>query len=261
MKIATWNVNSVKSRFEILLGWLKSQNPDVLLLQEIKTVTGDFPALEIESLGYKTAVMGQKSYNGVAILSRHPFSVRATRLPGDDADEQARYIEADIAGLVTVASIYLPNGNPINSEKFTYKLGWMERLRLHAANLLKEERPIVLGGDYNVCPEEMDAFDTEAMIADAVCRPESRAAFRRLTYLGYTDAVRSLHPHDPMYSYWDYQAGRWQRDQGLRIDHLMLSPQAADRLVAANVDRTPRGLERPSDHTPVWCELNVKFTK
>ncbi|MEZ5647692.1 MAG: exodeoxyribonuclease III [Alphaproteobacteria bacterium] len=257
MKIATWNVNSVKTRFEILLNWLKTVHPDVLLLQEIKTVTEDFPALEIEALGYKAAVVGQKSYNGVAILSRQPFTVRIIRLPGDTNDEQARYIEADVAGKMTVASIYLPNGNPIDTDKFRYKLTWMERLRLHAITLLAEERPVILGGDYNVCPEGIDTFDPRAMADDALCSPEARAAFRRIANLGYTDAIRSLYPHEPMYSYWDYQAGRWQRDHGLRIDHLLLSPQAADRLTSAGVDRDPRGLDRPSDHTPVWCDLDI----
>ncbi len=254
MKIATWNVNSIKVRIPHLTEWIKQADPDIVLLQELKTTEPQFPHLAIDELGYHAEIVGQKTYNGVAILSKAPLTIEHTSLPGDASDEQARYIEA-IVGDVRIASIYLPNGNPIGSEKFSYKLRWMDRLLAHAQSLLALEESVVLGGDFNVCPTDSDVYDPEGFAEDALCRPESRSRFRALTYLGYTDALRALHPELGLYSYWDYQAGRWNRDEGLRIDHLMLSPQAADRLKASNVDRTPRGMEKPSDHTPVWCEL------
>lgn len=255
MKIATWNVNSIKARLPRVLDWLGSnQAPDVALLQETKVVDDGFPTLEIEDLGYNIAVHGQKSYNGVAILSKRPIEDVMRGLPGDDGDEQARYIEATI-GTVRVASIYLPNGNPVDSEKFPYKLAWMERLIARARELLEQEETFVYGGDYNVCPEDRDCYDPVGFANDALCRPESRSRFRQLVYLGLTEAYRALHPDLVSYSYWDYTGGAWQKDHGLRIDHLLLSPQAADRLTACDIDRTPRGKERPSDHTPVWCEL------
>ncbi len=254
--IATWNVNSVKARLGIVVDWLKAFAPDVALLQELKCEADAFPRLEIEAAGYRAEVVGQKSYNGVAILARHPIDEVITDLPGDGEDEQARYVEATVAG-VRVASIYLPNGNPVPGPKFDYKLDWMKRLSTHAAALLDSERPIVLGGDYNVCPTDADCWDPAFMRDDALCQPESRAAFRTVLHQGYTDALRLQHTGPHLYSYWDYQAGRWQRDEGLRIDHLLLSPQAADRLVDTGVDKTPRDKEKPSDHTPVWCRLTM----
>ncbi len=260
MKIATWNVNSVKARLDNVLEWLKAAEPDVVLLQEIKTVDDGFPQLEIQGLGYHCAVHGQKSYNGVAILSRIGLDDVRCRLDGDDGDEQARYIEATVGavggnGGVRVASIYLPNGNPVSTEKFAYKLAWMERLRARAAELLAAERPVVLGGDYNVIPTDDDVHDPAAWADDALFRPESRAAFRSILWLGYTDAFRAIDPTPHKYTFWDYQGGAWQRDEGIRIDHLLLSPQAADRLAAAGIDTAPRARPKASDHTPVWCEL------
>jgi len=255
VKIATWNVNSAKVRLPAVLDWLHSATPDVLLLQEIKMPADQFPRLEIEAAGYRSAVLGQRGYNGVAILAKAPIEDVLEGLPGDETDEQARYLEATIAG-VRVAAIYLPNGNPVDSDKFPYKLAWMERLRERAAALLRAGGPVVLGGDYNVIPEPRDAYDPSAWVGDALYRPESRAALRRLIHLGYTDAFRGLHPTARgAYTFWDYQAGRWQNDEGIRIDHLLLSPEAADRLVACEIDRGPRGEPRASDHTPIWCEL------
>ncbi|WP_439817867.1 exodeoxyribonuclease III [Zavarzinia sp. CC-PAN008] len=261
MRIATFNVNSIKVRLPLLLGWLKQAAPDVVLLQEIKVETEKFPRTDIEDAGYNLAVVGQKTYNGVAILSKFPMTVELDCLPGSPGgEEQSRYVEAVVdagAHAVRVASIYLPNGNPVETEKFPYKLGWMERLRAHAATLLRHEEILVLGGDYNCCPTDLDVYDPVGWANDALCRPETRQHFRALCNLGFTDAVRALDPSPHLYTFWDYQAGRWQRDQGLRIDHLLLSPQAADRLMAAGVDKTPRGFDRPSDHTPAWVELAV----
>lgn len=254
MKIATWNVNSIKARLPNVLDWLKSAEPDVVLLQEIKTVDDGFPRLEIEALGYECAVHGQKSYNGVAILSKRGLEEVSARLPGDDGDEQARYMEATVAG-VRVATIYLPNGNPADSEKYPYKLAWMARLRERAAALLAGEMPVVLGGDYNVIPTDEDVHDAAAWAGDALIKPQTRAAFREILWLGYTDAFRAKDPTPHKYSFWDYQGGAWQKDHGIRIDHLLLSPQAADRLETAGIDTGPRGKQKASDHTPVWCTL------
>lgn len=253
-RIATWNVNSVKARLSNVQEWLEQAKPDVVLLQEIKCQDDGFPAAEFEGAGWHVAVHGQKSYNGVAILSRHPMDNVRRRLPGDDSDEQARYIEADILGL-RVASLYLPNGNPTPGEKFDYKLRWMRRLIAHTQSLLAEDVPFVLGGDYNICPTDADVYDPAGWAEDALCRPESRALFRQLCNLGLTEAFRALHPEPGRYSFWDYQAGAWPRDNGLRIDHFLLSPQAADRLVACDIDKGPRGREKASDHTPVWLDL------
>jgi exodeoxyribonuclease-3 len=254
-KIATWNVNSVKVRLGHVLDWLKTAQPDVLLLQEIKVVEEGFPRLEIEDLGYNCAISGQKTYNGVAILSKRPIEVDQRGLPGDESDTQARYIEG-FTGNVRVASIYLPNGNPVDTEKFAYKLGFLGRLHSHVRELLGQEEAFVLGGDYNVAPTDHDVYNPEAWKNDALCRPESRAAFRKLLNLGLTDAIDVLGKNRGRYTWWDYQAGAWQRDQGLRIDHLLLSPQAADRLTDSGIDKGPRGKEKPSDHTPVWCQLD-----
>ena len=255
LKIATWNVNSVKARLGNVLDWLGAFAPDVVLLQETKTVDAGFPATEIEALGYNLALHGQKSYNGVAILSKRPIEAVRRGLPGDDEDAQARYIEAEISG-VRVASIYLPNGNPVDSEKFPYKLAWMDRLYDHAARLLEAEEAVVLGGDYNIVPADGDVYDPEAWRDDALCRPDSRARFRAMLNLGYTEAFRALHSEIGVYSFWDYQRGRWHRDEGLRIDHLLLSPHAADRLEACEIDSAPRARPKASDHTPVWCTLS-----
>ena len=262
MRIATWNVNSLKARLEKVSGWLERTRPDVLLLQETKVVDDAFPRLEIEDLGYNVAAHGQKTYNGVAILSRFPLEDVSRGLDGDDADDHARYIEAVVGGAtpVRVASIYLPNGNPIGTPKFTYKLSWMERLRARLTALLEHEEICVFGGDYNVCPTDDDVWSPAAFADDALCQPESRHHFRALLYLGLTDALRARHPEPGVYTYWDYQGGAWPKDHGLRIDHLLLSPQAADRLGAAEVDRRPRGKNRASDHTPVWCEIVEETT-
>jgi exodeoxyribonuclease III len=254
MKIATWNVNSLKARLPNVLAWLEINRPDVVCLQEIKTEAASFPELELRGLGYHLEVLGQKSYNGVALLSRLPATEVLRGLPGDTGDEQARYIEAMIGG-VRIASIYLPNGNPVGTDKYPYKLAWMDRLREHARGLLAAEIPFVLAGDYNVCPTDDDVYDPIGWREDALCRPESRARFRALLHLGLTDAFRALHPEPNRYTFWDYQAGRWYRDEGLRIDHFLLSPQTIDRLIACDVDREPRGREKASDHTVVWCEI------
>ena len=255
MRIATWNVNSVKARLPRVLEWLQEAAPDVALLQEIKVQDQGFPAAEIEDLGYNVLVHGQKSYNGVAILSKRPIEDSLIGLPGDGNDEQARYLEATVDS-VRVAAIYLPNGNPTDSEKFGYKLDWMDRLKNRAQALLETEESVVLGGDYNVCPLDQDCWDPLGFADDALLRPETRARFNALLNLGLTEAFRAQHPGEIAYSYWDYQAGAWQKDHGLRIDHLLLSPEAADRLLATGIDKRPRARERPSDHTPVWCELS-----
>lgn len=255
LKITSFNINGIRARLPNLLEWLKATRPDVALLQEIKCVDENFPELEIGDLGYNVAVHGQKSFNGVAILSKRPIEDPTRGLPGDDMDEQARYIEA-VTGGVRVASIYLPNGNPTDSEKFPYKLAWMERLIAHAERLLGYEEVLVLGGDYNVVPTDADVYDPEAWAGDALCRPEPRARFRSLLNLGLTDAFRALHAEEA-YTFWDYQQGRWQRDEGLRIDHLLLSPEAADRLERCDIDKAARGAEKASDHAPIWCELTI----
>lgn len=254
MKIVTWNVNSVKARLAHVLAFLSDFGPDVLLLQELKCRTEEFPRLEIEAAGYRCAINGQKSYNGVAILSRAPIEVLSEVLPGEPDDGSARYLEARIGDLI-VASIYAPNGNPVGTEKYAVKLAWLQRLERHAAALLASERPVVLGGDYNIIPTADDVYDPADWKDDALWQPASREAYRRMIWSGYTDAFRAIDPRPHQYSFWDYQAGRWQRNEGIRIDHLLLSPAAADRLVAAGIDRGPRGREKASDHTPVWCEL------
>lgn len=258
LKIATWNVNSIKARLPNVLDWLDEAKPDVVLLQEIKVVDENFPAMEIEERGYNCAVHGQKTYNGVAILSKHPLEDVRTGLPGGDGDDHARYIEAWVdagdAGF-RVASIYLPNGNPAPGDKYDYKLAWMDRLATHAKKLLAAEEPVVLAGDYNVIPAEEDCYDPAAWIDDALFLPQTRAKFRTILNLGYTEAWRSLHTESHVYSFWDYQGGAWQKDNGIRIDHLLLSPRAADRLTDCQIDKGPRGREKASDHTPVWCEL------
>ncbi len=255
--LASWNVNSIKARIGNVIAWIETFKPDVLLLQELKCQEEGFPALEIRGLGYHYEMVGQKSYNGVAVFSTQPIEVRRSSLPGDESDQQARYLEVETYGVVT-ASIYLPNGNPVASgDKFSYKLAWMDRLARHAEDLLKEEKALVLGGDYNVIPQPEDCYDPEAWRGDALFRPESRQALRRLVNLGFTDAYRQIHPKTRGYSFWNYQGGAWQNDLGIRIDHLLLSSQAADCLQDCNIDREPRGKEKASDHTPIWCRLDL----
>lgn len=257
MRIATWNVNSVRQRLEHLLGYLQRIGPDVVCLQEIKCTDEAFPRAEIEALGYHCAVHGQKGFNGVAILSREPAAI-ATGLPGDAADLQARYIEAVVAtgaGPVRIASIYLPNGNPVGSEKYPYKLAFMDRLITHARGLLAREEMLVLAGDYNIIPEAIDVADPQNWTADALFLPQSRERFRTLINLGLTEALRATTDEAQVYSFWDYQAGAWQKNRGLRIDHLLLSAQAADRLLDCTVDRDLRNLDKPSDHVPVRIDL------
>lgn len=256
VKIATWNVNSINARLPNAEAWLKAAEPDVVLLQEIKCESDKFPALAFEALGYKAHAHGQKSYNGVAILSKEAIEDVQEGLPGGSGDSQARYLEATTFGL-RVASIYLPNGNPAPGEKYDYKLAWMKRLKAQAESLLKSEQLVVLGGDYNCIPQPEDCHDPKAWADDALFLPQTRQAFREILNLGYAEAFRELHPSKIDYSFWDYQRGAWQQDKGIRIDHLLLSPQATDRLVACEVDRGPRGEEKASDHTPVWCELEL----
>lgn len=260
MKVTTWNINGVKARLESALAYLRQESPDVICLQEIKSQTEAFPAAAFEELGYQCAIHGQKGFNGVAILSKLPLEDVRTGLPGNDEDVQSRFIEAVISvpsGIVKVASIYAPNGNPVATEKFPYKLAWLDRLHAHFRDLLAEEIPFVMAGDYNIIPEPIDAKRPAAWTSDALFQPESRAAYRRMLCDGLTDAIRLCHPGPGVYTFWDYQAGAFQKDDGIRIDHLLLSPQATDRLRAAGVDRFTRGWEKPSDHVPAWIELDV----
>ena len=260
MKIVTWNINGVKARLEGVAAYLREASPDVLCMQEIKNVDEGFPVSLFEDAGYQIETHGQKGFNGVAIASKFPLEDVARRLPGNDDDEQSRYIEATISrpsGAIRIASLYLPNGNPLGTEKFSYKLGWMDRLRAHAQALLEDEMPVVLAGDFNVIPEPADAKRPAAWTGDALFQPESRAAYRRLINLGYIDAVRACEPGPGVFTFWDYQAGSWNKDDGIRIDHLLLSPQAADRLSSAGVDRFTRGWDKPSDHAPAWIEVDM----
>jgi exodeoxyribonuclease-3 len=260
LKIATWNVNSIKQRVEPMQRWLQERDPDVVCLQEIKCVDDAFPRSTFEDMGYNVATHGQKAYNGVAILSKKPLEEVERGLPGGNGDEHARYIEAVVSvdgGAVRVASIYLPNGNPAPGPKYDYKLAWMERLREHARARLALEEPMVLAGDYNVIPTPDDVHDPALWVNDALFLPETRAKFREISFLGLTDAVRATSDDKGLYTFWDYQAGAFQKNNGIRIDHLMLSPQAADRLTAAGIDRATRAGEKPSDHVPVWAEFNL----
>lgn len=257
---ATFNVNGISARLPRVLDWLKDKKPDIACLQEIKCPDERFPTAEISDLGYTIAVQGQKSFNGVAILSRIPFSVTFEGLPGDKSDSQARFLEVrfDLEAYVfKLASLYLPNGNPCPGEKFDYKLDWMRRLIKHTRQLLVDEIPFALLGDFNVCPSDLDCFDPRLFADDALLHPKSRALWHELKWLGLTDAIRHVDPTGSAYSYWDYQAGAWARDRGLRIDHILLSPELADRLTDAGIDRAVRGLERPSDHVPVWCRIEA----
>ena len=256
MKIVTFNINGIRARMPRLIEYLARERPEIVCLQELKCADEALPVTDIEAAGYRGVWHGQKGFNGVAILSRGDAPLlRQIGLPDDPDDSHSRYIEAEAHGLI-VASIYLPNGNPIGTDKFTYKLRWMERLRARAAALLAEERAVVLAGDYNVIPEDRDTFSKRAMANDALFQPESQAAFRSLVHQGWTDALRASHPCEPrLFTFWDYQAGALARDAGFRIDHLLLSPQAADRLRGAGVDKWARAEEKASDHAPTWADL------
>ncbi len=257
MQIATWNINSVRMRLDNLLRYLREVSPDVLCLQEIKCTDEQFPQLEIAAAGYNVAVHGQKSWNGVAILSKRPMEPMP-RLPGDDADAQSRYIEAVITtdgAPVRVCCLYLPNGNPPDTDKYGYKLAWMDRLHARARALLTHEEPLVMAGDYNVIPGPDDVYEASNWVGDALYLPQTRERYRALLNLGLTDALRATTDEAELYTFWDYQAGAWQRNKGIRIDHLLLSPQAADRLVGVTIDKDRRAEDKPSDHVPIRVEL------
>jgi exodeoxyribonuclease-3 len=259
MRIATWNVNSIRQRLDHLLTWLKETSPDIVCLQEIKCMDDAFPREPIEALGYNVVTHGQKTFNGVALLSRLPFDETKPRLAGDDDDQHARFLEGVVSlkhGVLRIACLYLPNGNPPNTDKYPYKLKWMRRLADYSRERLKTEEPFVLAGDFNVIPAAADAYDPAAWAGDALFLPETRAHYQSLLALGLTDALRAVTDAPKQYTFWDYQAGAWQKNNGIRIDHLLLSPQAADRLVTAGIDKYVRGWEKPSDHVPVWIELD-----
>lgn len=260
MKLATFNINGIKARIEALPAWLAQAKPDVVCLQEIKSVDEAFPREVFEDMGYRVETHGQKSFNGVAILSRLPLEDVTRGLPGDEGDEQARWIEATVIGerrAIRVCGLYLPNGNPAPGPKYDYKLAWMARMEARVKTLLATEEPLAFCGDYNVIPEPQDAAKPEAWVTDALFLPETRAAFRRIVNLGLTDAFRARDPRPGQYSFWDYQAGAWERNNGIRIDHLLLSAQCADLLREAGIDKAVRGGEKPSDHVPVWVELDA----
>ena len=259
MKIASFNITGVKARLPALLGWLRETAPDVAVLQEIKSEDAAFPRMEIEDLGYNLETHGQKGFNGVAILSKRPLEDVSRGLPGDEGDEQARWIEATVIGerrAVRVCGLYLPNGNPAPGPKYDYKLAWMARLEAHARTLLAGEEPVAMLGDYNVIPEPRDCWDPKVWAADALFLPDTRRAFRRIVHLGFTDAIRALDDGE-VYTFWDYQGNGWLKNHGIRIDHALLSPQAADLLRSAGVDRDMRDGAKPSDHAPVWVDLDA----
>ncbi len=258
MRVATWNVNSVKQRLDNLLAWLTERQPDIVCLQETKCIDEAFPREPIEALGFNVAVHGQKTFNGVAILSKLPFEEVTPRLPGDERDDHARFLEAVVStahGVLRVASIYLPNGNPAPGDKYNYKIDWMERLVVYARRRLALEEPLVLAGDYNIIPSEADVRNPAAWTGDALFLPRTREKFRALRALGLSDAVRASSDAAGLYTFWDYQAGAWQKNNGIRIDHILLSPQAADCLVQVDIDRHVRAWDKPSDHVPVVAEL------
>ncbi|NOC44397.1 MULTISPECIES: exodeoxyribonuclease III [unclassified Ruegeria] len=259
MKIATFNINGIKARVEALPRWLDEAQPDVVLLQEIKSVDENFPREIFEERGFNVETHGQKSFNGVAILSKLPLEDVSRGLPGDDADEQARWIEATVVGkkALRICGLYLPNGNPAPGPKYDYKLAWMERLYHRARDLLATEEPALMAGDYNIIPQVEDAKRPEAWREDALFRPESRTAFRKILNLGFTEAFRATTQSAGHYSFWDYQAGAWNRNDGIRIDHFLLTPQAADLMRDCQIDAAVRGHEKPSDHVPVWVDLDI----
>ena len=263
IKIASWNVNSIKVRGEQVIDWLQASDTDILMMQETKSMDENFPHALFEAAGYKVHAHGQKTYNGVAIASRVDVDDVRPRLPhpdGDSADEQARYLEIDVAGM-TIAGLYLPNGNPVHddqgqiNQKFTYKLDWMKRLADHARALNASGRPVIFGGDFNIIPGAMDAWDINVWKGDALHHPESLAAFRAICWQGYTELFRARHPQSIVYSFWDYQGGAWQKDHGIRIDHFLANAEATDLVLEVGINKTPRGNDRASDHTPVWCVL------
>ena len=254
MKIASWNVNSIRARIDHVTAWIKLQQPDVLLLQELKAT--EFPALVFQALGYESVAVTQKSYNGVAVLSRYPMETINTTLAGDEADSHARYLELTVEG-IRMVNIYLPNGNPVGTEKFAYKLAWMDRLLQKMSAWQKEDVPVLVGGDFNVIPEDIDCHKPSSWIRDALFQPEPRSRYRALLDIGYTDAFRSLHPGETgQFTFWDYFRQAFEHNRGIRIDHFLLSPKLADRLQSCVIDRGPRAQERPSDHTPIMVELS-----
>jgi len=260
LKIATWNINGVKARLDALTAWLGEASPDIVCLQEIKSLDEAFPREPIESLGYNLQTHGQKGFNGVAILSKRPLEDVTPRLGGDPSDEQARFLEAVVStesGVLRVASAYMPNGNPIGGEKFAYKLAWMERLQTWVHERMELEEPFLLAGDYNIIPEPEDARHPERWTEDALFQPEVRRAWRELLACGLTDAVRAVSDDPGLYTFWDYQAGAWQKNNGIRIDHILMSPEAADRFAGAGIDKHVRAWEKPSDHVPVWVALDL----
>lgn len=259
LTIASWNINGVKARLETALAYLSQAAPDVIVLQEIKSVDDGFPREAFEALGYQVETFGQKSFNGVALLSKRPIEVVVRGLPGDEDDDQARYIEGLVsheAGIVRVGGLYLPNGNPVDTPKFDYKLCWMDRLKAHATARLELEEPFLLLGDFNVIPVAVDAARPEIWMADALYLPQTKQAFRELMALGLTDAVRTV-SDDPHYTFWDYQAGAWQKNNGIRIDHLLMSPELSDHLIDCGIDAFVRAWEKPSDHVPVWARFDL----
>jgi exodeoxyribonuclease-3 len=261
MRIATWNVNSIKQRMDNAASWLAERQPDIVCLQETKCVDEAFPREAFEALGYNVAVHGQKTFNGVAILSKHPFDEVTPGLPGDHSDDHARFMEAVIStknGSLRIATIYLPNGNPPDTDKYSYKIKWMNRLIDYAKERLALEEPLVLAGDYNVIPAAADVRNPSGWATDALFLPATRERYRALCHLGLTDAVRASSEETGLYTFWDYQAGAWQKNNGIRIDHVLLSPQAADRLIGATIDRHVRAWEKPSDHVPVVVELAIE---
>jgi exodeoxyribonuclease III len=261
MRIATWNVNSIKQRMEHLVAWLTERAPDIVCLQETKCIDDAFPREPLEALGYNVVVHGQKTFNGVAVLSKYPFDEVTPKLPGSDEDDHARFLEAVVstsAGALRLASVYLPNGNPPDSDKYSYKISWMDRLIHYTGERLLLEEPLVLAGDFNVIPSEVDARNPTRWVGDALFLPRTRGKFRALCNLGLTDAVRAASDGPGPYTFWDYQAGAWQKNDGIRIDHMLLSPQATDRLTASGIDKHVRSWEKPSDHVPVWIDLSLE---
>ncbi|WP_424932022.1 exodeoxyribonuclease III [Amaricoccus macauensis] len=260
MKIASFNINGVKARLPALLDWLGEAQPDVVVLQEIKSTDETFPRSQVEDAGYSVETHGQKSFNGVAILSKHPLEDVSRGLPGDEEDEQARWIEATVVGeanAIRICGLYLPNGNPAPGPKYDYKLAWMERLHARASELIAGEECALMAGDYNVIPQGIDCHDPKVWAEDALFLPQTRASFQRITSLGFTDALRASTSEDKIYTFWDYQTGAWQKNNGIRIDHFLLTPQAADRLTACGIDKDIRSREKPSDHVPIWVDLDL----
>ncbi len=260
VKVATFNINGIKARHDAFCAWLDEAAPDVVVAQEIKSVDEAFPRDAFEDRGYRVETHGQKSFNGVAILSRLPLEDVSRGLPGDDSDEQARWIEATVIGekdALRICGLYLPNGNPAPGPKYDYKLAWMARLETYAQTLLASEMPVIMAGDYNVIPQPEDVHDPKAWAKDALFLPQTRAAFRRIVNLGFTDAISAHRPAPAQYTFWDYQRGAWERDNGIRIDHLLMSAQAADMMRDAGIERGIRGREKPSDHVPVWVDLDL----